>query len=1146
MPLTLLNSFDKFNRIAEMASKGEGPASVFGLSEAHRAHIISGLFFSTKKTILYCLPTDSDCIKFEESLKAYSTPVLHFPAKSMTLDNVYAFSGGTVQKRIEALMQLLSMKNCVVLVSAETLMQKLAPKDALISSVIEIKTGESYDLYQLISRLVAAGYSRSDVCEAKGQFTVRGGRLDVFPINYDLPYRIEFFDEEVDTMRTFSIDTQRAIENVDGCIIYPYSEVPISDEVRIQAAKKLARIDKTTAKHFEDNDISGDVSRFLPILYERDTSILDYIPNDSIILIDEPKRFVDSLQTEYQIFASSVEAALDGQKSHTFLWKLLFTPNEAISLIDSERTVMFFLFAQTFNQIRPKEIIQFEARNANSYYGNENMLYSDLLSYKHNGYKVMLFAGERAKRLHELLTANGIFAKYSETPTISDNECVVIPKTLPQGFEYSEYKFVVISEAELFAQGYKKPAPKASKKSAAERLTVEALNIGDYVVHEVHGIGKYLGVETVTAASTTRDYIVLQYYGSDRLYIPTDQLDKVQKYISADDGAAPNLSKLGTGEWQRTVSKVKSSVKALAFDLVKLYADRLNKQGYAFSPDSVWQRELENSFPYEETPDQVTAAEEIKQDMESPKIMDRLLCGDVGFGKTEVALRAAFKAAMDSKQVAFLVPTTILAHQHYNTLKTRFMGFPITVDYLSRFKTHKEQEETLKKLREGKIDVLIGTHRMLSKDVKFKDLGLLIIDEEQRFGVAHKEQIKELKKTVDVLALTATPIPRTLHMSLIGVRDISVIETPPETRYPVQTFVMEYSEALVKEAIYKEVARGGQVFFLYNNVRNMSRFLTSLQKLLPDIRIKMAHGQMPKTILENTMLEFLEGSFDVLLCSTIIENGLDMPNVNTIIVYDADKFGLSQLYQLKGRVGRSTRLGYAYFTFQKNKVFTEAAQKRLMAIREFTQLGMGHKIALRDLQIRGAGNLLGPEQHGHMAAIGYEMYRRIMSEAIQEAKGKKPREIKKAETVMEVPLDAYIPKKYIPNEEWRLSMYKRIAAIESADDVFDVKDELLDRFGDIPETVNSLLDIAFVKSKAQMCFISKLRIVDEELKLTFAANSPYDTEKLIALINSHMNLKLLHEEEETKLRLIKRGANVKQLLKEASKLLDELKSCIEA
>ncbi|NLB61408.1 MAG: DEAD/DEAH box helicase [Clostridiales bacterium] len=781
MPLTLLNSFDKYKRIVDLVSNEQGPISVFGLGEAHKAHIISGLFFDTKKTILYCLPTDSDCIKFEESLKAYSTPVLHFPSKSLTFDNVYAF-GGTTRKRIEVLMQIVSGFNCVVLVSAETLMQKLAPKDALVNSRIELKAGESYDLYQLISRLVAAGYSRSDVCETKGQFAVRGGRLDVYPINYDLPYRIEFWDDEIDTMRTFDIDSQRSIENVELCMVYPYSEVPISDEVRSNTAKKLLRIDKKLAQGFERNDISGEISRFLPLMYENESSILDYLPKDRIIFLDEPARLVDSLRAEYEIFVASVESVLEQSPNHTFLWKLLFTPSEAIGLIDSGRTIMFFMFTQTFNQIRPKELIQFDARNMTSYHNNENMLYSDLISYRHSGYRVMIFAGEYAKHLHSNLTSNGIYASYSEVPKVSDNECVIIPRSLPQGFEYREYRFAVITEAELYSQSYKKPVSKASKKSAAERLTVDTLNVGDYIVHEVHGIGKYLGVETITADSKTRDYIVLQYHLSDKLYIPTDQLDKVQKYMGADDGATPTLSRLGSGEWQRTVSRVSNSVKALAFDLIQLYAERINKKGYAYSSDTVWQRELENSFPYEETPDQLTAAEEIKEDMESPKIMDRLLCGDVGFGKTEVALRMAFKAAQDSKQVALLVPTTILAHQHYNTLKTRFMGFPITVDYISRFKTKKEQDETLKRLKDGSIDILVGTHRMLSKDVKFKDLGLLIIDEEQRFGVGHKEQIKELKKSVDVLALTATPIPRTLHMSLIGIRDGSVTETPPETR----------------------------------------------------------------------------------------------------------------------------------------------------------------------------------------------------------------------------------------------------------------------------------------------------------------------------------------------------------------------------
>ena len=668
---------------------------------------------------------------------------------------------------------------------------------------------------------------------------------------------------------------------------------------------------------------------------------------------------------------------------------------------------------------------------------------------------------------------------------IVPGEVLIIEQQLNHGFEYPELSLAVVTENELYGAENRRPSD-SKKKRRKPQLVFSELNVGDLVVHELHGIGRFVGVETLTVGGVQKDYLHLVYSGGDKLYIPTDQLDRVQKYIGGgEDAGAQRLSKLGSGEWQKTVSRTRDSVKKLAFDLVRLYGERQKRKGFKFSPDTPWQRKLEDSFPYEPTPDQLTSIQEIKADMESDKVMDRLLCGDVGYGKTEVALRAAFKAVMDGKQCAMLVPTTILAQQHYNTIAARFDGFPVKVELLSRFKTPKEEEK-----------IIVGTHKLLSKSVKFKDLGLLIIDEEQRFGVGHKEQIKNIRQSVDVLTLSATPIPRTLHMSMTGIRDMSVIETPPEQRYPVQTYVMEYSEAVAREAIMKELGRGGQVFFVYNNVRGMETFAEKLKQLVPEARIAYAHGQMGERQLERTMLDFMEQQYDVLLCSTIIESGLDIPNVNTIIIYDADKMGLAQLYQLRGRVGRGARLGYAYLTFMRDKVLSDIAEKRLSAIREFTQFGAGFKIAMRDLEIRGAGNLLGPEQHGHMAAVGYDLYCKIVEGAVKEAKGEK--EPVKIDTVVDIPVPASISTHYIPRESERLSMYKRIALIETRDDLYDVQDELIDRYGDIPEDTANLLNIALIKADCSRAGVTQLRIRDKEVRFVFDKQAPIDGAKLIA------------------------------------------------
>lgn len=683
---------------------------------------------------------------------------------------------------------------------------------------------------------------------------------------------------------------------------------------------------------------------------------------------------------------------------------------------------------------------------------------------------------------------------------IKAGQIVITPGTLSRGFEYVESRFVLVADKDIF--GVQKHKAKA-KKSRKKLDPFTDLKEGDLVVHENHGIGRYLGIEKMTVNGVDRDYLNVQYAGTDKLYIATDQMDLIQPYISMND-RQPRLSRLGGQEWQRAKTRARQSVKALAFDLVKLYASREVKIGHQFNEDTQWQRQFEGAFPYEETPDQAQSISEVKRDMESKKVMDRLLCGDVGYGKTEVAIRAAFKAVMDTKQVAVLVPTTILAQQHYNTFVSRFGDFPFTIQVLSRFKTAREQKEILKRLKEGNVDVIIGTHRLLGKDVKFKDLGLLVVDEEQRFGVGHKEILKEMKKNIDVLTLTATPIPRTLHMSLVGIRDISLIETPPEDRYPVQTYVIEHSDSMVRDAIVREVQRGGQVYFVYNHVKTMEKMAGRLRALLPDISIAVAHGQMNESTLEKTMLAFYEQEYDLLLCTTIIENGLDIPNVNTLIVYDADHLGLAQLYQLRGRVGRSNRIAYAYFTYRKDKILTEVSEKRLRAIREFTEFGSGFKIAMRDLEIRGTGNIIGAQQSGQMAAVGYDLYCKMLDEAVSTLKGEA--EVKEPDALIDIRVDAFIDSSYIGQQNQRIEMYKRIAAIEDLEYKYDVEQELEDRFGEIPKASQNLIDIAYLKALATSLGFSQISMQGKNVRMKLGQNKGLDNKTLMIILNENRNM----------------------------------------
>ncbi len=1092
--LEVFKASPEYNRLYELLTGAQGPASAFGVPEALRPVLAAAL--AQSRTVLFVTATQKGAEAAYAQASALCDNAALLPLRELPLVNAYAVSGEIANLRMDALLRLVLKKTTLLFTSAEAAMQRLCPPEVLQNAVHSIAVGDTIDPRTLLRGLTEAGYERVELVEGAGMVAARGDIVDVFPPHSPVPYRIEFFGDDVDRITCYDPVTQRSIENMESVLLSPATEAP-----QTPAAIERALLAIRAAAGFDAQRLAWEDGRFcpgaetlLPLLYPEECTVYEHLPEDALILLEEPHRIEEEAASAERMFIESVKTTLERGEGVSAQYGLLSSVNAFFSRMQTPRTGLLFTLSRSFARIRPKDSVQTDARPAPRYAGGIEELCQDVNAWKAGKNAVLLYAGAHTQRLRQQLQDfDCIAAEAAElTRAPAAGEALLLPESLPAGFVWPSIRLCVLGEAELLGKSGRK-----LKRGKKPQLAFSDLAVGDLIVHEAHGIGKFVGVETLTVQDNTRDYLLLQYAGGDKLYIPTDQLDRIQKYIGGGDGGeVPKLNRLGGSEWNRQVGRAKAAVKALAFDLAALYAKRSSETGFAFSQDTAWQRQLEEQFPYEETPDQLQCIEEIKKDMESPKAMDRLLCGDVGYGKTEVALRAAFKAVQDGKQVAFLVPTTILAQQHYNTLSARFADFPIRIGLLCRFKSAAEQKQTKEGLLNGQVEIVVGTHALLAKDVKFKDLGLLIVDEEQRFGVGHKEQIKNMRSSVDVLTLSATPIPRTLHMSMTGIRDMSTIETPPEDRYPVMTYVLEYTDNLLCDAIKKELSRGGQCYVVSNNVARMDRFAEHLESLLPNVHIICAHGQMPERQLENAMLDFMEGRFDVLVCSTIIENGLDISNVNTLFVMDADKMGLSQLYQLRGRVGRSTRLGYAYFTFQKDKILTEIAQKRLMTLSEFTQFGAGFQIAMRDLEIRGAGSLLGAEQSGHIADVGYEYYCKLMQSAISEAKGEaQPLTV---ETVLDIPLDAHIPKDYIASEVQRLGMYRRIAMITDRASLYDVQEEMEDRYGNIPQPVQNLMDAALVKALAGKAQAMQLTVREGSAKLQFHEQAEIDGIRLVA------------------------------------------------
>lgn len=1086
---------------------GDGTVAVFGLSDAHRPAVNAAL--AEDRTVLWVAPTPAEAMRIYELQRAYRPDAGLWLPRELPLVHLEAASSERRAARLAVLSRLALSVPSLIVTCTEALMERLVPHETFLSQIVRVSVGDTIDPRDLKAKLSEAGYERTAEIEGPGQFAARGDILDVFPPQAEYPYRIEFFGDDVDQMRLFDPLTQRSIEQAQSAVLPPAFETPQTAEAMARALRLLKNAQGFDAQRESWKErrpcLGADV--LVPLLYPVTETLSDYLPDGSLILMNDPARIEDEAKAAELIFSETVATTLERGEGHPSQGKLLIGADAVMRRLDTSHSAAYYALFRPYPGFRHRGRVGFTTEPAPAYLNDSAQFLSELTRLLKSREAVLLYVGEAQERMRDVLGDSNLSVAYADALTRppARGEALILKQSLPQGFTFPEAHLYVLTAQELFG---KKPASGAKKRGGTLKFT--DLAVGDYVVHEAHGIGKFLGVEQLTVQNSTKDYLLFAYRGDDRLYIPTDQLDRIQKYVGADADVPPQLSKLGGAEWQQRVQKAREGAKKLAVDLARLYAARTGNGGFAFSKDSAWQKRLEDAFPYEETPDQAQAIRDIKADMESPRPMDRLLCGDVGYGKTEVAMRAAFKAAQDSKQTAFLVPTTILAQQHYHTLLQRFADFPVRVACLSRFQTPKECAEVKKGLASGEIDVVVGTHALLAKSVKFKDLGLLIIDEEHRFGVNHKEQIKALRSEIDVLTLTATPIPRTLNLSMTGIRDISTIDTPPENRFPVQTFVTEYNDALIAAALQKELARGGQAFIVSNRVLTMGSTLTHFQALLPDAKIAMAHGQMSETMLENTMMAFLNKEIDILLCSTIIESGVDIPNANTLVVLEADKLGLAQLYQLRGRVGRSTRMAYAYFTVPQAHAVSETAQKRLLAIREFTQFGAGFRLAMRDLEIRGAGSLLGAEQHGHIADVGYEFYCKLMRSAVAEAKGETL--APEIETTIDAPIDAYVPKTFLPSELHRLAMYKRIAQIGDGDAYTDLLDEFNDRYGDLPEPVMTLMQLALIRAYARRAGFSSVTVRDGKTTLVYDASAHPDGMRLLAILSSEPNLKLLANE----------------------------------
>lgn len=1061
----------KFQELTKQISK-TGPIAISGLVDVEKLHVLAGIFNETKRPMVLVTYNEIQARKLYQDLKKLIKQTYFFPKKEITSYDYVAQSKEIEYKRIDVLNKMYLAKQqkepIIIVTTIEAVMQKMVAKDTLYQNVIDFEVGKTYLLDGIKEKLVGLGYERSDLIENKGQFSIRGGIVDV-GLSEKIGVRIEFWGDEVDSIRFFQISSQRSTEMLKEITIFPAHELIVQD-----LSEAVKNIQEKYPEEIEDIELikNGDyiskINKYFNEFYENQASFLDYMSDEYLLLLDEKskinQRESNIIEDNNKLIASLVE-------------KEKFVPEaiENISKFEYNFEEKQIIYLEQNDSIKNIQKYYFETREINFYNLQLDLLLADIVTYQKNKKKVVLLAGNEisAKKLCNILKENQINYKHEqEAENVKPGEIIVTIGGFSSGFENYDLNLIVISLQNNFEEPVKRKKKLSSTFKDSEKIVFADLKPGDIVVHQTHGIGQFIGVNTITADGVTKDYIKIKYRNDDILYVPTNSLDSVRKYIGGGDNSSPRLNKLGGKEWSATTSKVKKNLEAVAKDLIELYAKRQKIKGFSFSPDTPWQKQFEDSFPYTETDDQLRCIQDVKKDMEKPQPMDRLLCGDVGYGKTEVAIRAAFKAVMDQKQVAYLVPTTILANQQYEEFKTRMQEFAINVELLNRFKTKKEQDEIIKKLKLGEVDVVVGTHRLLSEDVNFKDLGLLIIDEEHRFGVKDKEKIKKLRTNIDVLTMTATPIPRTLHMSIVGVRDMSVIYEPPHNRKPVQTYVLEYDQEVITEAITKEIERGGQVFYLFNQVEGIEKKSNEISMLVPEAKVGFAHGKMSGRELEEIMESFINQEINVLVCTTILESGIDIPNANTIIVENADRLGLAQLYQIRGRVGRSDKQAYAYITYKRDKLLSEVADKRLKAIKEFTEFGSGFKIAMRDLEIRGAGSMLGEMQHGHMEQVGYDTYCKLLDEVIKEMQGIEV--VEEQDVQIDLAVSSYIPDNFIENSSQKIEIYQNIALCRTEEELQNVIDEVIDRYGRLPKELENLIDIARIKQLARKANILKI------------------------------------------------------------------------
>ena len=1098
------------------------PICAQGLFETLGSHVMAALFEDLSGAALIICQNNGSALKTVEDL----TPLLgerliYMPAKDVVFFDAYAHSQQVVHKRAKVIQKILSDENVVVVATIESILMSYIDPNLFEGQRMTLEVGGVIDVNRIDQEWVESGYEKVDMVEHEGQFARRGSIIDVFSPMYEHPIRMELFDDEVDSLRFFDVETQKSIEKMMTCTIDPCRELVVTPKIRQQAIENFKSLLDVlpTMKHEKISYIIETLSegiyleefdKYFYYIFGKGYSLLDYFKADSLIIMQEPDRvkekalaFVDDFDERYKSYLER-DDALEG------VIHFIHRYDDMLLSIKKHQVMLTTNLRKRIEDYKLQEIVEFKSREAATYHGKIDALADDLKRLLYSGNKIIITASteDRAIRVKNGLDEHGVLASIHQglDGSIASSQVIILIKHERLGYELRSAKCILLTEHELFGVNKRKKTSKKFKDGRAIK-SFRDLNVGDYVVHENHGIGKYIGMEQLLVENTKRDYLKISYKNEDFLYIPIEQMDLVQKYIGSD-AKNVRLNKLSSNEWQKTKKHAKKVIEDMTDELLALYAERAKAKGFAFSKDNEWQKQFEDMFPYEETPDQLKCIDEIKKDMESISPMDRLLCGDVGYGKTEVAVRAVFKAVMDGKQVVFLVPTTILAQQHFNTILTRLSKYPMRIEMLSRFRTKKQQEQTLENLRTGVTDIVVGTHRVLSQDVIFKNLGLLVVDEEQRFGVKHKERIKHLKKNVDILTLTATPIPRTLHMSLVGIRDMSVIEDPPEERYPVQTYVVENDAMLIKDVLERELDRSGQAYYVYNRVEDIDLVAGKIQKLVPHARVVFAHGQMSERMLEKIMIAFMNHEYDVLVCTTIIETGLDIANANTILIDNADYMGLSQLYQLKGRVGRSNRLAYAYLMYKRDKVLSEVAEKRLKAIKEFTELGAGFKIAMRDLEIRGAGNLLGSQQHGHIAAIGYDLYCKMLEVEVNKVKGIKVEE--PLEVSIDFKISAYIPSKYVENQQYKLELYKKISSIRHQEDAYAIEEEIEDRYGTIPNVIYNLIRISHVKALAGHLKIKSVVDHKDKCVLEFADKNKLDL-KLINEISIVFNRQVTFE-----------------------------------